>query len=127
MDLLELRRQGFHIVLSLEPTPLHVMPTLISKIKPLTLFECKHKLCYSMLFFAFHWCKWKSNHGEWCHHVFKSFSCTSMRWKIWLSITQCECLAMTMQKILERWCALEWFNLYGIVKCHLTLVLLPFT
>jgi hypothetical protein len=54
MDLLELRHQGFHIVLSLEPPPLHVMPTLISKIKPLTLFECKHKLCYSMLFFVFH-------------------------------------------------------------------------
>jgi len=29
------------------------MPTLISKIKALTLFKCKHKVCYSMLFYFF--------------------------------------------------------------------------
>lgn len=48
-----IKASRFSYGLSLEPTPLHVMPTLISKIKALTLFECKHKVCYSMFFLFF--------------------------------------------------------------------------
>jgi hypothetical protein len=42
MNTLELGRQSFHIVPSSELTLPHIMPTLISKIKHETSFECKY-------------------------------------------------------------------------------------
>lgn len=39
------------------------------------------KFVVSGYFLVFCWGRSKSNHGKWCHHIFKSFSWISIEWK----------------------------------------------
>lgn len=103
----------------------HTMLTLIFKIK-----NIKPPLSVSTKFVVlgyFFFCsrKWTSNHGKWCHHVFKSSSHASMRWKLEeapldVNVSQRLCEEEPIGRVV----CTEWLNSYEIIKCRLTLVLL---